>query len=126
MLLYYEYLYCAVLHSRDLDYEHEGGRNLGTLFERKVLKSVFGGIQEKGICRRRINVETELYRTSKESGNTRRGRYRLQWIVAVEEDCLVLKTKNRKSLAAYRDGWKRLTQKAFACRVVDDVDDILK
>ncbi|GFW53588.1 hypothetical protein TNCV_4814941 [Trichonephila clavipes] len=47
--------------------------------------------------------------------NIRRGRpRRLRWIGAVEKDCLVIITKNWRSLTAGRGGWKRLVQKTLA------------
>ncbi|GFX57089.1 hypothetical protein TNCV_2963691 [Trichonephila clavipes] len=44
----------------------------------------------------------------------RRGRIRLRWIYVVEEDCLVLKTKNWRTLAASTGGWERLVENVLA------------
>ena len=52
--------------------------------------------------------------SAKPLNTRRRGRPKLRWVDAVEEDCFVLKTRNWRSLAASRGGWKRLVQKALA------------
>ncbi|GFU89909.1 uncharacterized protein TNCV_163941 [Trichonephila clavipes] len=42
----------------------------------------------------------------------RKGRQNLRWIDGLEKDLLVLRTKNRRTLARRRLAWKRLLEKA--------------
>jgi hypothetical protein len=117
------------------------------LFERRVLRSVFGGTKENGVWRRRYNSEIyQLYKEpdvvhhikisrlnwighvirmkdnktlkeiflAKPMHTRRRGRPKRRFVDAVEEDCKVLRTRNWRSLAASRGGWRKLVQKALA------------
>ncbi|GFX04120.1 uncharacterized protein TNCV_3972691 [Trichonephila clavipes] len=117
-----------------------------SIYERKILRFIFKGIQENGIGRRRSNLE--LYQSYKESDivifikiqrikwashvvrmdetltieevfkaqpiHTRRSRSNLKWVDGLENDLLVLRAKNWRTLARRRLAWKRLLEKAKA------------
>ncbi|GFX55126.1 hypothetical protein TNCV_1155871 [Trichonephila clavipes] len=57
----------------------------------------------------------------------RRGRPRFRWIEAVEDNCLVLKAKIWRNLAArvqvLRNVWLRRPLPILGCRALDDDDD---
>ncbi|GFV00403.1 uncharacterized protein TNCV_3643811 [Trichonephila clavipes] len=47
-------------------------------------------------------------------GTRRKGRPNLGWIDGVEKDLLILRTRNRRTLAGRKLSWKRLLEKAKA------------
>ncbi|GFT38117.1 uncharacterized protein TNCV_4103431 [Trichonephila clavipes] len=112
-----------------------------SIYERKILRSIFGGIQDYGTWRRRSNLE--LYRSYKESdianfikiqrikreghvirmnedrttkkvfnaqpiGSRRKARPNLRWIVGLEKDLLVLRTRYWQTVVGRRLAWERL------------------
>ncbi|GFW92195.1 uncharacterized protein TNCV_3540811 [Trichonephila clavipes] len=106
-----------------------------SIYERKILRLIFGGIQENGTWRRRSNLE--LYQSCKESEivnfikiqrikwasrgisidenhtkmynvTRRRSRPNLRWIDGPEKYLPVVRTKNWRTLAGRRLAWKRL------------------
>ncbi|GFU55797.1 uncharacterized protein TNCV_753351 [Trichonephila clavipes] len=52
------------------------------------------------------------------NGTQRKGRQNLKWIVGLEKDILVLKTKNWRTLAGRRLAWKR-PQPTLGCQVTE-------
>jgi len=112
-----------------------------SLFERKVLRCIFGAKQKKGIWLKRYNYE--LYeklnepkivnyiqvkrlvwaghlvrmnndRTIKKysDGVRRVGRPKLRWEYGVDQDMRILEVKNWKRVALKRDEWTKLLKKA--------------
>lgn len=66
------------------------------------------------VIRMKDNITLKEIFLAKPISSRRRGRPKLRWVDAVEEDCRVLRSKNWRSLAASRGGWKKLVQKALA------------
>ncbi|GFY01071.1 hypothetical protein TNCV_5075381 [Trichonephila clavipes] len=113
-----------------------------SIYQRKILRFIFGGIRENGTWQKRTNLE--LYQSYKESdivnfikiqlinwaghvvrvdgnhttnyaqpiGIRKKGRPNLRWIDDLEKDLLVLRTKNWRTLARRRLAWKSLFEKA--------------
>ncbi|GFW33239.1 uncharacterized protein TNCV_2859171 [Trichonephila clavipes] len=108
-----------------------------SIYERKILRFIFGGIRVNGTWRRRTKLQ--LYQSYKESdivhentkwsghvikmsedrttkkvfnaqpiGTQRKGR----WIDGLEKDFLILRTRNWRKLTRRRLAWKRLLDKA--------------
>ncbi|GFV58924.1 uncharacterized protein TNCV_1811731 [Trichonephila clavipes] len=118
-----------------------------SIYERKILRYIFGGIHENGTWRRRSNLE--LNRSYKESdivnffkiqrvklavyvirmnedltikdafdaqliGTRRKDRPNLRWIDGLNKGLLVLRTRDRRTLAGRRLVCKRLLEKVKA------------
>lgn len=119
------------------------------IFERKILRSIFGGVKENNVWRSLYNHEIytkykqanilrviKSYRIrwlghifrredqdpvkkltfSKIEGRRKRGRPPTRWLDCVESDLGVLGVNRWRNLASNRAEWRKLTEKALACR----------
>lgn len=92
-------------------------------FERRILRKIFGPIQEDGLWRARYNFELkqrmDVNRIPKKiyqgqiEGRRTRGRPRQRWADNIEEDeRKILKIQNWKARAQQRDGWRQKLREA--------------